>query len=76
MAQSVHRYNVVIVGRFFNKGSWVSEAWKKEHQEELEEELEGPPERIESAEERRERQHLNSDPVSAVCVALGHTTST
>ena len=26
MAQSVLRYNVVIVGKFFNKGSWVSEA--------------------------------------------------
>ena len=29
MAQSVLRYNVVIVGKFFNKGSWVSEAWRK-----------------------------------------------
>ena len=42
MAQSVLRYNVVIVGRFFNKGSWVSEAWKKEHPEEFEEEQDGP----------------------------------
>ena len=31
MAQSVLRYNVVIVGKFFNKGSWVSEAWRKDH---------------------------------------------
>ena len=31
MAQSVLRYNLAIVGRFFNKGSWVSEAWRKEH---------------------------------------------
>ena len=31
MAQSVLPYNVVNVGQFFNKGSWVSEAWKKEH---------------------------------------------
>ena len=38
MAQSVLRYNVAIVGRFFNKGSWVSEAWRKEHPEDLEEE--------------------------------------
>ena len=30
MALNVLLYNVVIVGRFFNKGSWVSEAWKKE----------------------------------------------
>ena len=34
MAQSVLRYNVVIVGKFFNKGNWVSEAWRKEHSEE------------------------------------------
>ena len=30
MAQNVLRYNVVIVGKFFNKGSWVSGAWIKE----------------------------------------------
>ena len=34
MAQSVLRYNVVIEGKFFNRGSWVSEAWRKEHPEE------------------------------------------
>ena len=33
MAQNVLRYNVVIVGRFFNKGSWVSDAWKKHPEE-------------------------------------------
>ena len=38
MAQNVLRYNVVIVGKFFNKGSWTSEAWRKEHPEEIEEE--------------------------------------
>ena len=42
MAQSVLRYNVVIVGKFFNKGSWMSEAWRKEHPEELTEEPECP----------------------------------
>ena len=31
MAQSILRYNVVIVGKFFNGGSWASDAWKKEH---------------------------------------------
>ena len=31
MAQSLIHYNVVIVGRVFNKGSWVWEAWRKEH---------------------------------------------
>ena len=33
MAQIVLRYNVLIVGRFFNKGSWVSDTWRKEHTE-------------------------------------------
>ena len=33
MAQNVLHYNVVIVGRIFNKGSWVSEAWRKNHPE-------------------------------------------
>ena len=37
MAQNVLRYNVVIVGKFFNRGSWVSEAWRKQHPEEFEE---------------------------------------
>ena len=41
MAQNVIRYNVVIVGRFFTKGCLVSEAWKKEHPEEYEDEPEG-----------------------------------
>ena len=36
MAQNVLRYNVAIVGKFFNDSSWVSEAWKKEHPEEWE----------------------------------------
>ena len=40
MAQCVLRYNVVIVGKFFNKGSWVWEAWRKAHPEEFEEEPE------------------------------------
>ena len=40
MAQGILRYNVVIVGKFFNKGSWVSEAWRKAHPEEFEEDPE------------------------------------
>ena len=43
IAQNVLRYNVVIVGRFFNKGCWVSEAWRKEYPKEFEDEMEGPP---------------------------------
>ena len=42
VAQSILRYNVVIVGKFFNKGSWVSEAWRKGRQEEFDNEHEGP----------------------------------
>ena len=72
MAQSVLRYNVVIVGKFFNKGSWVSEAWRKEHPEKLND-PEGPPERIATVEERRENLHLDLDPVSAVCVRSSGT---
>ena len=68
MAQSVLRYNVVIVGKWFNKGSWVSDAWKKEHSEEIDDEAGGPPERIPTAQERREVLHLDEDSVSAVCV--------
>ena len=76
MAQSVLRYNVVIVGKFFNKGNWVSEAWRKAHPEEFTDEPEGPPERIATADERRERLSLVLDPMSAVCAAFGHATST
>ena len=44
MAQNVLRYNVVIVGKFFNKGSWVSDAWIKAHPEEwVDEDPDGPP---------------------------------
>ena len=67
MAQSILRYNVVIVGRFFNKGSWVSEAWRREHPEEIEDESERPHERMPTAEERREELHLDTDLVGVVC---------
>ena len=67
MAQNVLRYNVVIVGRFFNTGSWVSEAWKKEHPEFLDEPT-GPQERIATGEERMEWLNLEHVPVNAVCV--------
>ena len=52
MAQSVLRYNVAIVGKFFNKGSWTSEAWRKENPDEFEDEKESPQERIPTTEER------------------------
>ena len=59
MAQSVLRYDIVIVVELFNNGSWVLEAWKKEHPEEFEEECEGAAERIPAVEERREELHLD-----------------
>ena len=68
MAQSVLRYNVVIVGKFFNKGSWMTDAWRKEHPEEWENEENGPPEMIETVEERRQLLHLDNGPMGAVCV--------
>ena len=72
MAQTVMPFSVVIVGKLFNQGNWVSEAWRKEHPEEYEEQDE-PPERIPSSEERRERLHLDHDPESAVCVPSSGT---
>ena len=50
MAQNVLHYNVAIVGKFFKKGSWVSEAWRKDHPEELVDEKNSPPEMIATAE--------------------------
>ena len=73
MAQSVLRYNVLIVGRFFNKGSWVSEAWRKEHPEEIEDEPESLRERIQNAEERMEQLNIELEPESAVCVRSSGT---
>ena len=72
MAQSVLRYNVVIVGKFFNRGNWVSEAWKRQHPDEFEE-PEGPLERIPTMRDRRERLHLETEPLSAVCVRSSDT---
>ena len=71
MAQDVLRYNVVIVGKFFNKGSWVSEAWKKDHPEEFDGETDGLQERMATANERT--QLLNLDPVheGSVCAVSG-----
>ena len=68
MAQNVLRYNVPIVGKFFNKGSWTSKAWRRDHPDEMIDEPEGPPERIATAEERMERLNLEPDQESAVCV--------
>ena len=68
MAQGVLRYGVVVVGRLFNKGSLVSEACRGEHQEDFDDEPDGPPERMTTVNERRERLQLNRVPEGAVCV--------
>ena len=68
MAQNVIRYNVVIVGKIFNRGSWVSEAWKKDHPEEFIDESDGPPERMATTEERRKKLHLDHVPKNPMCV--------
>lgn len=73
MAQNVLRYNVVIVGSFFNKGSWVSEAWRKEHHEEFSDEQVGPPERIPTANERIQRLNLDLVTEGSVCVRSSGT---
>ena len=68
MAQNVLRYNVVIVGRFFNKGKWTSEAWRRDHPEEYVDEELGRPERMATTEERRGLIGLHLDREGAVCV--------
>ena len=75
IVQSVLRYNVVIAGKFFNKGSWVSDVWRKEHPEEFAEECDVPPERMATSEERKGPLHLDHDH-RGVCAAFGHATST
>ena len=76
MAQNVLRYNVVIVGKFFDKGSWMLEAWRKEHPEELGDKSDGPPDRISTAEERRQLLLLDRVDEGTVCAVPGHATST
>ena len=73
MAHNVLRYNVVIVGKFFNRGSWASYEHRKANPEEDVDEPEGPPEKLATAEERRERLNLDTDPESAVCVRSSGT---
>ena len=73
MAQNVLRYHVVIVGKFFNKGSWASEAWRREHPEEFADDAQGPPERIERDSDRKERLHLVPVCEGAVCVRSSDT---
>ena len=73
IAQNVVRYNVVIVGKFFNKGSWVSEAWRRDHPEEFDGEADGPPEKILSADEREEQLYIEPEREGSVCVRSSGT---
>ena len=66
------RYNVAIVGKFFNEGSWTSEDWRNDHPEELADEKNCPPEMIASAEERREQLNLEPVPEGSVCGLRAH----
>ena len=76
MAKNVLRYNVVIVGKFFNKWSLVSEAWRNEQSEDDEDDHDGAPEIIAITKERSEGLHSELVPDGAVCAAFGHATST
>ena len=69
------RYNVIIVGKFFNKDSCASEAWRKDRSEEFEE-PDGHPERVACADEWRLKPRLDLDSESVVCAVVGHATST
>ena len=75
MAQNVLSYIDVIVWRFFNKGSLVSEGWKNEHQDDFEEERESPPERMLTAEERRGQLNLEPSLDGVVRAAIRDATS-
>ena len=68
MAQNVLRYNVVIVGKFFNKGSWVSETWRKENpEEECDDEREGAQKESQQV-EKEMKCCVNHESESVVCV--------
>ena len=70
MAQSVLRYNLVVVGKFFDKGGLCSEAWRRENSKATADEPESPPERIQTTQERMARLDLERIPENAVCVRV------
>ena len=72
MAQNVLRNNVVIVGRCFNKGSWVSEAWKKDRAEEKYDEA-GGPQRETQLLRNEENCYILTKTLSAACVRSSGT---
>ena len=55
-------------GSSSTKTAGSSEVWRKANPEDFEEQPDGPPERIASAEERSEQLNLDYEPTSAVCV--------
>ena len=76
IAQSVLRYNVVIIGKFFNKGSWMSKAWKKEHLEEFEDELDRVPKKSQHPRKKRATRLGTLSRGRCMCAVSGHATST
>ena len=58
---------------FFNEGSWISEAWRREHPDAAAEEAESPPERIPTTQERMARLDLERIPENAMCVRSSGT---
>lgn len=69
-------YNVMVVGKNFNKGCLVFETRRRVHTEELVGGPDGVQERIATAEERRRLIHLDRVRDGAVCSVFGHATST
>ena len=63
-------------GEVHQQGRLDSEAWRRDHPEEIPDEPEGPPERMATIEERREHLHLVHVREDVVCAAFEHATST
>ena len=68
MAQNVLRYNLGKASKYFNDGSLVSEAKRRDNPEELEEEAERAPERNATVEARNESLRLDHIPEDSICV--------
>ena len=75
MAQSILRYNVVIVGKFFNEGSWVSEKWRKDHLEEFDDKHECLQKELLQL-MKEEGLYRSTLSVMVLSSSIGHATST
>ena len=75
MAQSVPNFYVLIANLLFDKGSSVSEAWRRDYQDEFDKERKMKDQPIESrVDERRGRQGLELDLESTVCAVIENAT--